>query len=272
MSEDEGFTIELTAKQAAVTFLFVGLVFGGASGLVAGAFAFGGDTQLSGNDGSGGESGTSTGGSDSGSEFVSLDGVEFEGEPSKGDSDAPIKIVEVNEFGCPFCAEFQGIDASGRIPIDQMDVAGQIESQYVDTGEVQVISKDYPVPRLHPNGPEAHKAANCVYEHEKDSYWSYFEELFERRDQWMASGQGNTEDTFRQISKDLGLDTETVMQCYDNSENQEANNDKSELTTSVGRLGTPTFFVGNRDKGFVKLSGAQPLPRFEEAINTVQNQ
>jgi protein-disulfide isomerase len=88
----------------------------------------------------------------------------------------------------------------------------------------------------------------------------------------MASGQGNTEDTFRQISKDLGLDTETVMQCYDNSENQEANNDKSELTTSVGRLGTPTFFVGNRDKGFVKLSGAQPLPRFEEAINTVQNQ
>ena len=271
MSEDEGLTIELTAKQAAVTFLFAGLVLGGSLGLAAGAFAFGGDTQLSMNNGSA-ESGSDADGSDSGSELVSLDGVEFEGEPSKGDSGAPIKIVEVNEFGCPFCAEFQGIDASGRIPIDQMDVAGQIESQYVDTGEVQVISKDYPVPNLHPNGPEAHKAANCVYENEKDSYWEYHDELFERRDQWMASGQGNTEETFRQISNDLGLDTETVMQCYEDSENQEASNDRRKLTNSVGRLGTPTFFVGNRDNGFVKVTGAQPLPRFEEAITTVQNQ
>ena len=270
MSEEDGFTIELTAKQAAVTFLFVGLVLGGASGMAAGAFAFGEDIQLTGNNGSGGDSESDSGGSDSG--LVSLDGVEFEGEPTKGDSDAPIKIVEVNEFGCPFCAEFQGVDASGRIPLDQMDVAGQIKSQYVDSGEVQLVLKDYPVPNLHPNGPEAHKAANCVYEKEKDSYWKYFDELFERRDQWMADGQGDMEETFRQISDDLGLDTDTVMQCYENSENKEANNDKNELVNSAGRLGTPTFFVGNRDKGFVKISGAQPLQRFEEAINTVQNQ
>jgi protein-disulfide isomerase len=118
--------------------------------------------------------------------LVSLEGIELEGEPSKGSENAPIKIVEYNEFGCPFCAEWQGIDASSRTPIDRMNIAGSLEDQYIETEKVEFISKDYPVPQLHPNGPMAHQAANCIYEHEKDSYWEYHDELFERRDQWMA--------------------------------------------------------------------------------------
>ena len=117
--------------------------------------------------------------------LVGLEGVGLGGEPSKGEEDAPIKVVEYNEFGCPFCAEWQGIDASRRIPIDRMNVAGSLETQYVDTGQIELISKDYPVPQLHPNGPLAHKAANCVYEHEQDSYWEFHDKLFEERDRWM---------------------------------------------------------------------------------------
>jgi len=123
--------------------------------------------------------------SDEPGNLTSLDGVQLEGEPTKGQKDAPIKIVEYNEFGCPFCAEWQGIDASGRTPIDSMKIADTLENQYVDTGEVEIISKDYPVPQLHPNGPKAHKAANCVFEHEKDSYWEFHDQLYERRDLWM---------------------------------------------------------------------------------------
>lgn len=122
---------------------------------------------------------------DDSGDLTSLEGIELEGEPSKGDADAPIKVIEYNEFGCPFCAEWQGIDASSRTPIDTMNIADSLESQYVDTGEVEFISKDYPVPQLHPNGPKAHQAANCVYKHEKDSYWDFHDELFERRDAWM---------------------------------------------------------------------------------------
>lgn len=123
--------------------------------------------------------------SDNPGNLTSLEGVELEGEPSKGNEDAPIKVIEYNEFGCPFCAEWQGIDASSRTPIDTMNIAQSLENQYVETGEVQFISKDYPVPQLHPNGPLAHKAANCVYEHEQDTYWEFHDKLFENRDQWM---------------------------------------------------------------------------------------
>ena len=123
--------------------------------------------------------------SDDPGNLTGLEGIELEDEPSKGQKDAPIKVVEYNEFGCPFCAEWQGIDASSRTPIDTMNIAQSLENQYVETGEVQFISKDYPVPQLHPNGPLAHKAANCVYEHEEDSCWEFHDKLFENRDQWM---------------------------------------------------------------------------------------
>lgn len=123
--------------------------------------------------------------SDDPGNLTSLEGIELEGEPNKGQDDAPIKVVEYNEFGCPFCAEWQGIDASSRTPIDTMNIAQSLENQYVETGEVELISKDYPVPQLHPNGPLAHKAANCVYEHEQDSYWEFHDKLFENRDHWM---------------------------------------------------------------------------------------
>ena len=117
--------------------------------------------------------------------LTSLEGIEFEGEPSKGQDNASIKVVEYNEFGCPFCSEWNGFDASSRTPIDKMQIADSLERQYIDTGEVQLISKDYPVPQLHPNGPMAHRAANCVYKHEKDSYFDFHDELFKRRDKWM---------------------------------------------------------------------------------------
>lgn len=118
--------------------------------------------------------------------LTKLEGIELEGEPTKGDENASIKVVEYNEFGCPFCAEWQGIDASSRTPIDRLDIAGSIETEYIDTGKVEFIAKDYPVPQLHPNGPLAHKAANCVYEHEQESYWEFHDALFENRDAWMA--------------------------------------------------------------------------------------
>ncbi|MFP4038320.1 MAG: DsbA family protein [Candidatus Nanohaloarchaea archaeon] len=276
MNDSDGITLELTTKQAALLTLALGLIIGGLGGF-AGGMAVSGPVQDSVDEpsesaDSNSDSANDGSGEESGSDLVSLDGIDLEDEPSKGEEDAPIKVVEYNEFGCPFCAEWNGIDASSRTPIDQMDIAGSLESQYIDEGEVELISKDYPVPNLHPNGPEAHKAANCVYEHEQDSYWDYHDELFERRDSWMQSGDGDTDETFKEISDDLGLDTETVMQCYEDSENTEANEDRENAIESLGQFGTPTFFVGNKEKGFVKIEGAQPLSRFEEAFETVESE
>lgn len=274
MSDSEGLKLEFTVKQAAAASLVLGLLLGGIGGLAAGTALSSPDAQKSpgSQDTDSQNTDSSDGSDDSGTELVSLDGIELEGEPSMGESDAPIKVVEYTDYGCPFCAEWQGVDTSGRIPIDQMNIGDSLKNQYVDTGEVEFIMKDYPVPNLHPNGPEAHKAANCVYENEEDSYWDFHDEIFERRDSWMEGGSPGPKETFRSISNDLGLDTDKVMECYENSNNSEADQDKSNALKNLGRLGTPAFFVGNKETGFVEISGAQPISRFEQAINTVKSQ
>ncbi|MFB6175015.1 MAG: DsbA family protein, partial [Candidatus Nanohalobium sp.] len=192
-------------------------------------------------------------------------------EPSMGKDSAPIKVVEYTEFGCPFCSEWAGYDASSRIPTDQWNVKDNLIKKYVDTGEVEFIQKNWPQPRLHPNSIKGHKIANCVYGNANESkYWDYQGQLFDRRDQWMKGGQNKPKQTFRHISNDLGLDTETIMSCYESSNAEEAKADQNALTRQVGRIGTPTFFIGNREKGFIKITGAQPLSRFEQAIQTIK--
>lgn len=103
-------------------------------------------------------------------------------EPTLGSSEASIQMIEVTDFGCPWCAEWAGFNAIPQRNIDQTDTLNKIKNNYVETGDVQLVVKDYPA---HPNSPQAHKAANCAWEADQDSYWEFHDRLFERRDEWM---------------------------------------------------------------------------------------
>lgn len=119
-----------------------------------------------------------------GDDEYTLDEIGFEGEPTLGDSLAPIKIIEYSDFGCPWCAEWHGVNAIDQRPIDEEDSFNQVRSNYVDTGDVQFVFKDYPVARLHPEAETAHKAANCVLENSQENYWEFSQNIFEERDRW----------------------------------------------------------------------------------------
>ena len=275
--EEDGMTVEFSIRQALGVALLLGLVTGLSIGLAAGAMTFQNTTDTK---GSTGDSNTNTDDTDNSDQnsgeqearMVSMDNIDLEDEPSMGEEDAPIKIVEYSDFGCPFCAEWKGVDASPRIPIDQMQIADQLERQYIDTGEVELIAKDFPVENLHANAPKAHLMANCVYrESSNQYYWDFHDRLYEDRDQWMQGGTSTPEGTFRQISNDLGLDTEKMMQCYNNGDSSEVDEDRQNALRNLGNLGTPTFFVGKEGGEFVEISGAQPIERFEEEINKIQN-
>ena len=275
--EEDGMTVEFSVRQALGVALLLGLVTGLSIGLAAGAMTFQNTTDTTGNTGDSNTNTDDTDNSDqnSGEEearTVSMDNIDLEDEPSMGEEDAPVKIVEYSDFACPFCAEWKGVDASPRIPIDQMQIADQLERQYIDTGEVELIAKDFPVESLHANAPKAHRMANCVYrESSNQDYWDFHDRLYEDRDQWMQGGTSTPEEAFRQISNDLGLDTEKMMQCYNNGDSSEVDEDRQNALRNLGNLGTPTFFVGTEGGEFVEISGAQPIERFEEEINAIQN-
>ena len=66
--------------------------------------------------------------------------------------DAPVTIIEFSDFQCPFCARFH----SETLP--------HIIENYVDTGQVKFVYRDFPIQNIHPNAVPAAVAAECADE------------------------------------------------------------------------------------------------------------
>ena len=163
-----------------------------------------------------------------------------------GDPNAPVTIVEFTDYQCPYCARH----AEQTLP--------QLIQQYIDSGDVYYVVKDFPLDSIHPLARSAAAAARCAGE--QDAYWPMHDELFTQQASWAAEGQ-NSRDQFSNIAADLGLDGATFDACLDSgrhSSDVEANFAEGR---SLGVSATPTFFING-----YPLPGAQPLQVFDFAI------
>lgn len=193
-------------------------------------------------------------------------------DPSLGDKEAPIKIIQYTDFGCPYCSEWHGHDATPTLDADKENIFQKFKEELIDTGKVEFIIKDHPVPKLHPNSIRAHAAANCVYKQDKDEYWDFVDELYSTRDTWTTGGENRTASHFESMANEReNIDAESFIQCYLSTDGSEMVEDRNNALRNIGELGTPTFLIGNEKDGFVTSSGITRVEEFRRAINQVQN-
>ena len=167
-------------------------------------------------------------------------------DPVNGDKNAKVTIVEFSDFQCPFCARF----FEQTLP--------QIEEEYIKTGKAKLVFKDFPLKSIHPQAQKASEAANCAIDQNK--YWEYHDALFKQVDQW--SGNDKATDIFKQIAKDLKLDSKKFDSCLDTGKyTSEADEDIAEGSKN-GVTGTPAFFINGQ-----LVSGAQPFVNFKTIID-----
>jgi protein-disulfide isomerase len=175
---------------------------------------------------------------------VNAEDLVDDNDPVLGDKDAPVTIVEFSDFQCPFCARFR------------TQTFEQIKTEYIDTGKVKFVYKDFPLDSIHSNARSAAEAAECA--NEQGKFWEYHDLLFEKQREW-ASATGN--DLFKQYAADLRLDTEKFNDCIDSKKYASEVSDDLKAATSAGGRGTPYFIVGS-----TPVSGARPFSAFQEAI------
>jgi len=179
--------------------------------------------------------------------------VSLDDDPFKGNADAPVTIVEFSDFQCPFCLRFY------------QQTLPSIMENYVDTGKVKFVYRDFPLDSLHPNARPAHIAAECA--DEQGEFWRYHDVLFEKQAEWQRLPSSDLQSSLIQFADDLGLQTVSFESCLESQEMaDEVNKDVLEATR-YGISGTPTFFIGNEEDGFVKLIGAQPFSAFQVQID-----
>ena len=162
--------------------------------------------------------------------------------PTMGNPNAPVTIVEFSDFQCPFCQRGANTlkDLARKYPND-----------------VRVVFKNFPL-GFHKEAPAASKAALAAGEQGK--YWEMHDVLFENFKNFKTNA-ADMKGYTAGLAKDLGLDVEQYKRDFDNPKFDQMIKDDQALGSKLGVRGTPHFFING-----VRLSGAQPLPKFEEIV------
>lgn len=166
----------------------------------------------------------------------------------KGSEDAPIRIVEISDFECPYCARFF------------VESYRAIDSLYVRTGLVRYVWISFPN-SSHPRAWPAIEAAFCAGA--AGRFWPMHDVLFERQNDWKSSTDPNA--LFRSWAADIGIDEESFASCLRNDQTAPLQVRDYESAIAAGVASTPFFVVGDS----VAIRGTVPLETFRSAVDSV---
>lgn len=161
-------------------------------------------------------------------------------DPVLGAADAPVTIVEFSDFQCPYCASFR------------TQTFEQIKSEYIDTGKVKFVYRDFPLD-FHSEAMPAAEAAECADEQGK--FWEYHDKLFENQ---KSLGTNN----YKKWAADLDLDTKKFNECLDSKKYKDEISKDIADGEDVGVTGTPAFIINGQ-----LVSGTRPFSAFKQIID-----
>lgn len=176
-----------------------------------------------------------------GSTTTKVQAASIDGVAMKGDPNAPVTITEWSDFECPFCGRFYS------------DTLPQIEEQYIKTGKVNLVYKDYPL-SFHPNAQKAAEAGKCALEQDPEKFWLLHDKIFQNQ-------QNLNTANLKQWAAEIGLDSSEFNECLDSGRMASVVQAEMQEGQQKGVRGTPGFLVGDQ-----LVSGAQPFAVFQQAI------
>jgi len=167
--------------------------------------------------------------------------VSIDDDPMLGAPDANITIIEFSDYTCTACAAFQ------------RTTFPQLKAEYIDTGKVRFVFRDFPLKEVDSLAGRAAQAADCA--NEQDVFWKYHDLLFRE--------QSNISNAFLvDAAEELGLNATRFAACLDSGKYRtEVLQDYLEGVEKGGITGTPVFFINGK-----KLQGNQPITAFRDAI------
>ena len=169
-----------------------------------------------------------------------------------GSADAPVTMIEYASMTCPHCAQFQ------------KDIIPKLNKDYVDTGKVKVVFREYP---LDGAARMASAVARCL---PGDQYFSFIDLLFKNQMNWVKDFDNNNQLTKEDILEGLtqmgrfaGLSREKVQSCAEDSKNLAlVDGNWMEGQTKYNVNSTPTFIING-----VSHAGEIPYDELQKIID-----
>lgn len=124
------------------------------------------------------------------------------GERSIGEADAPVTIIEYSSLTCPHCASFH------------TEVLPELKKQYIDTGKVRLIFRDFP---LNEPAVDAAVLAHCAGD---ARYAGFLDVLFQTQSTWSSAADSRA--ALKQLGKLGGLSESEMDACFTDESMQDA--------------------------------------------------
>ena len=172
---------------------------------------------------------------------------------SQGKANAPLVMVEYTDYQCPFCQQFHNT------------AFAQIKANYIDTGKIRFISRDFPLD-FHENARRGAYAARCAAEQGK--FW-------ELRHTMIVNASQLQQDKLSGYAANVKMDVAKFQACLASDKYKAAIDKDVAEGLAAGVTGTPSFVLGRIEDGKLKgvrLVGAMPYEQFDAKIQEMLSQ
>lgn len=139
-----------------------------------------------------------------------------------GNPAAKLVVVEFADYQCPAC---------GR---QARDILPKFKTDYIDTGKVAYVYKDYPIERFHRLAFQASEAAQCAGDQGK--FWEMHNLLYSRQDALQ-------EDDLYDHAASLSLDISAFQDCMITNKHAAGIKQNIEEGQILKFTGTPTIYI-----------------------------
>ena len=172
------------------------------------------------------------------------------GSPVLGNPNASVTLIEFGDYQCHFCNVFFH------------STEDDILKNYVDTGKVKMIFKDYNI--IGPDSVTASHGAHCA--NDQGLFWEYHDILYTN---WTGENNGwASSENLTKFAQELDLDMDEWVECMLNESHSQTILASNEDARSLEITGTPAFFVIGPDGETTKVFGAQPFEVFKNIFET----
>ena len=184
-----------------------------------------------------------------GPEKITMDTFLSNGSPILGDPNAPITLVEFGDYQCHYCnVFFQSIEKD-------------ILKNYVDTGKVKIIFKDYNI--IGEDSVKASQGAHCA--NDQGLFWEYHDILYSH---WTGENNGwASSENLAIFAQQIGLNMDKWSECMNKGSHSQIILKSNDDARTLELTGTPAFFIINSEGKVSKLFGAQPFEVFKKIFD-----
>jgi protein-disulfide isomerase len=140
-----------------------------------------------------------------------------------GRADAPVTIIKYESMTCPYCRQFQA------------DVYPKLKREYIDTGKVRFILREFPIGKQSGSATIAMRCAPA------SKQFALYEKFMAQQSAWVS--QEVRLDPIFKVASQVGMTREQFDACFANQAMVAGLNANKERGRTLGIIGTPNFFI-----------------------------